>query len=48
VLSSVTRIPVERVFRGALIYFPALIIVLLLISYVPAITLWLPQVVGLR
>ena len=48
VLSSVTRIPVERVFRGALIYMPAVLIVLLLISYVPALTLWLPELIGLR
>jgi len=48
VLSSVTGIPVERVFRGALIYMPALLVVLLMISYVPALTLWLPGVVGLR
>lgn len=48
VLSSVTRIPVERVFRGALIYMPALLTVLLLISYVPALTLWLPEFIGLR
>ena len=48
VLSSVTAIPVDRVFRGAAIYLPALIVVLLLITYVPALTLWLPTVVGLR
>jgi tripartite ATP-independent transporter DctM subunit len=48
VLSSVTSIPVEKVFRGALIYMPALIVVLLMISYIPALTLWLPGVVGLR
>jgi tripartite ATP-independent transporter DctM subunit len=47
VLSSVTGIPVERVFRGAAIYLPAMILVLLLISYVPAVTLWLPEVIGL-
>ncbi|HET9497807.1 MAG TPA: TRAP transporter large permease [Candidatus Limnocylindria bacterium] len=47
VLSSVTGIPVERVFRGAAIYLPAMIIVLLLITYIPAITLWLPQALGL-
>jgi tripartite ATP-independent transporter DctM subunit len=47
VLSSVTAIPVERVFRGAAIYLPALLLVLLAISYVPALTLWLPEVVGL-
>jgi tripartite ATP-independent transporter DctM subunit len=48
VLSSVTRIPVDRVFRGAAYFIPALLVVLLLISYVPALTLWLPEVVGLR
>jgi tripartite ATP-independent transporter DctM subunit len=47
VLSSVTAIPVERVFRGAAIYLPALLLVLLAISYVPALTLWLPEFVGL-
>ena len=48
VLSSVTGIPVERVFRGAAIYLPAMIVVLLLITYVPALTLWLPEVLGLN
>ena len=47
VLSSVTGIPLERVFRGALYYFPALLITLLIITYVPAVTLWLPQALGL-
>ena len=47
VLSSVTGIPIERVFKGAAFYLPAMIIVLLLITYVPAITLWLPQLIGL-
>ena len=47
VLSSVTSIPVERVFRGALIYMPALLIVLLLITYIPELTLWLPSMFGL-
>jgi tripartite ATP-independent transporter DctM subunit len=48
VLSSVTGIPLERVFRGAAIYFPALFIALLLVTYVPALTLWLPGVLGLN
>jgi len=46
VLSSVTGIPVEKVFKGAAFYLPALIVVLLLITYVPALTLWLPDVLG--
>jgi tripartite ATP-independent transporter DctM subunit len=47
VLSSVTGIPVERVFRGAAFYLPPMIIVLLLITYIPALTLWLPSLLGL-
>jgi tripartite ATP-independent transporter DctM subunit len=47
VLSSVTGIPVEKVFRGALYYLPAMVVVLLLITYVPALTLWLPDLLGL-
>jgi TRAP-type C4-dicarboxylate transport system permease large subunit len=47
VLSSVTGIPVERVFKGALFYMPALLLILALITYVPAITLWLPNALGL-
>ena len=47
VLSSVTSIPVERVFRGAMIYMPALLIVLMLITYLPDLTLWLPKLFGL-
>ncbi|HEX5590969.1 MAG TPA: TRAP transporter large permease [Candidatus Limnocylindrales bacterium] len=48
VLSSVTGIPVEKVFRGALIYFPALLIVLAAVTYLPEITLWLPRALGLN
>jgi tripartite ATP-independent transporter DctM subunit len=47
VLSSVTGIPLERVFRGVTPFIPALAITLLLVTYVPAVTLWLPSLVGL-
>ena len=47
VLSSVTGIPVERVFKGAAFYLPAMLIALALITYVPALTLWLPEFLGL-
>ena len=47
VLSSVTGIPLERVFRGVLIYFPALLICLAIVTYIPAVTLWLPGLLGL-
>ena len=48
VLSSVTGIPVERVFKGAAYYLPALLITLAVITYVPAVTLWLPGALGLN
>ena len=47
VMSSVTGIPLERVFNGAAFYLPAMLVVLLLITYVPALTLWLPEAIGL-
>ena len=47
VLSSVTGIPLERVFKGAAFYIPAMLVVLALITYVPAVTLWLPEALGL-
>jgi tripartite ATP-independent transporter DctM subunit len=47
VLSSVTGIPLERVFRGVLPFYPALAVTLLLVAYVPAVTLWLPGLLGM-
>ena len=47
VLSSVTGIHSSKVFRGALLYFPALLAVLALVTYVPDVTLWLPGLLGL-
>ncbi|HYI22042.1 MAG TPA: TRAP transporter large permease [Candidatus Limnocylindrales bacterium] len=47
VLSSVTGIPVERVFKGVAYFLPALLVALALITYVPALTLWLPEFLGL-
>jgi tripartite ATP-independent transporter DctM subunit len=48
VLSSVTKIPVERVFRGALFFMPALLIALAIITYLPEVTMLLPRLLGLR
>ncbi len=42
VLSSVTRIPVGTVFRGLLPFLIPLVVVLLVITFVPAVALWLP------
>jgi TRAP-type C4-dicarboxylate transport system permease large subunit len=38
---------VEKVFRGAAYYLPAMLLVLLMITYIPALTLWLPRALGL-
>jgi tripartite ATP-independent transporter DctM subunit len=47
VLSSVTGIPLTKVFRGALLYFPALLACLAIVTYIPEVTLWLPRALGL-
>jgi tripartite ATP-independent transporter DctM subunit len=47
VLSSVTGVPIERAFRGTARFVPVLIAVLLLITYIPQLTLWLPRAIGL-
>lgn len=46
VLSSVTQIPVTRVIKGVLPFFIPMLVVLLLITFVPALSTWLPSVVG--
>ena len=46
VLSSVTGAPLQRVVRGTLPFLLPLLITLLLITYISAISLWLPQMVA--
>ena len=46
VLASVTKIPVKDVIVGVMPFFAAMLVVLLVITYVPAFTLWLPGVFG--
>ena len=43
VLSAITGVDVMRIFRAAVPYVLALVAVLLLITYVPALTLFVPQ-----
>jgi TRAP-type C4-dicarboxylate transport system permease large subunit len=47
VLSAVTRIPVKEVFRGAAPFLIPLLAVLLLITFVPQLSMWLPTVLDL-
>jgi len=43
VLSSVAHVTVEKVAKSVLIFFPPLLVVLLLINMYPQMTLWLPN-----
>ena len=47
VLSAVTKIPVKEVFRGSAPFLIPLLGVLLLITFVPQLTMWLPTVLDL-
>lgn len=41
--SAVARLPIERVTRALLPFFAALLVVLGMVTYIPALSLWLPQ-----
>ena len=45
VLSTISRAPVAEVIRGILPFVVLLLIVLMVITYVPVLTLWLPRAV---
>jgi tripartite ATP-independent transporter DctM subunit len=45
--SAVGKIPIETVVRALLPFFVLLLIVLFVVTYVPALSLWLPRVMGL-
>ena len=44
---GISKVPIERVFKPLLPYVGALLIVLLLVTYVPAVSLALPRLMGL-
>ncbi len=44
--SAVGKLPIEKVVRALLPFFVLMVIVLAVITYVPAISLWLPRAVG--
>ncbi len=44
--SAVGKLPIEQVVRALMPFFGLLIIVLGIVTYVPALSLWLPRVVG--
>ena len=43
IISDIAKLPVETVARGVLIYLPPLIITFFLITYIPFLTTWLPE-----
>ena len=43
---KVGNVKIETVFRQLLIYFAAIFIVLMLVTYIPQISLWLPKLMG--
>jgi len=45
--SAVGKIPIEKVVRALVPFFVLLLIVLAIVTYVPAISLWLPRALGL-
>ena len=47
VLSSVTRTPVAEVFRGVAPFLIPLLVTLLLITFIPQLALWLPEMLDL-
>jgi len=46
IVSAIGRIPVERIFANVLLLFPAVLAVLLIVSYVPESFLWLVRLLG--
>lgn len=46
VSSSIAGVPVQRVFKAAIPYLVAMLMVLLLVTFVPQIYLWLPRMMG--
>jgi TRAP-type C4-dicarboxylate transport system permease large subunit len=47
VLASVTNTPVQQVMRGTVPFLVPLGITLLIVTFVPAVSLWLPRLLGM-
>lgn len=46
VSSAITKMPVEKVIKATLPWLVIMLLFLILITYVPDISLWLPNVIG--
>ena len=45
--SAVAKLSIERVVRAMVPFFGILFVVLVLVTYIPAISLWLPRTMGI-
>jgi tripartite ATP-independent transporter DctM subunit len=45
--SAIAKVPIEQVIKALIPFFGAMLLVLALVTYVPAISMWLPGVFGL-
>jgi len=43
IISDISKLSIERVVRGTLVYYPALIIALIIITFIPFLSTWLPN-----
>ena len=43
---KVGKVQIETVFRQLLVYFAAIFVVLMFVTYIPALSLWLPKMMG--
>jgi C4-dicarboxylate transporter DctM subunit len=48
VASNISRTPMDEVSRWVMPFFLALVVALLLVTYIPALSLWLPNLLGVR
>ena len=44
--SAVSKVPMERVVKATLPFYVCMIITLLLITFIPAVSMWLPSVLA--
>ncbi len=44
---KVGGVTIESVFKQLLLYFGAIFIVLMLVTYIPALSMWLPMAMGI-
>ena len=46
--AAVAKLPIEQVVKALYPFFGALLLVLLAVTYIPALSLWLPRMMGVN